>query len=625
MNATVYDNKASQIIHEKIAMGSKTDDIRAVIGSTLNNYALSSKTLNHRVLNRKSFNNCTLNNESLNSCALNNRPVNHSELNDSTLHNRDLNKEVLNGGDFNGIDLHRSMISCRALESKNLVGNSLYDKALGAMRRLRMGWMAVVLLFLGVSYGCAGRGGESLTFAIEGNREIDLVADSTSLLRNPCMGWGLYDDADDEVANAERYWRAQDSIGATQYASFFYVRWRWSDMEPEEGHYAWQQDENYKRLVQGALDRGLKLAFRVYIHGQDNLRPGTPAFVREAGAKGCVVGGHWTPFIDDPVFREKLTRFVKAFAREYDNPSIVDFVDGLGAGWWGECHHLNLKDPTRVEETLEWFTDLYGRNFRRVPLVMPVCSQFGFDSEMRIAQGTNGYGFRRDGLGSHWFLPEEKECVKSLFPQVLLIGEQCYWKGDESDRIYFTDRQYHFEHWRQVLEATYRDAIEYHFNTLDLREPLEAGRWLRLAPDLVEAFVRQGGYRLLPRVISLPKKVRSGERLCIGHRWENLATGVLPNSNERWNFKYKVAFALIDERDNICQTFVDRQSDPGRFIQGTPVDYLFNLHVNGVHRGRYRWAVAIVDSSDNDTPAIRLAVKEKTIKGWIPLSEVIIE
>ena len=47
-------------------------------------------------------------------------------------------------------------------------------------------------------------------------------------------------------------------------------------MEPEEGKYAWLYDENYKKLIQGALDRGLKLCFRIYNNGQDNLRAGRP-------------------------------------------------------------------------------------------------------------------------------------------------------------------------------------------------------------------------------------------------------------------------------------------------------------------------------------------------------------
>lgn len=156
-------------------------------------------------------------------------------------------------------------------------------------------------------------------------QKVEIQEDSVSLLRNPCMGWGVYDDANDEVQNADIYWAAQDRA-ARQYASFLYVRWRWSDMEPEEGKYAWIYDENYKKLIQGALDRGLKLCFRIYNNGQDNLRAGTPEYVRHAGAKGYTVkglkGDLWTPYPDDSVFQEKLEKFIKAFAKEYDNPDI---------------------------------------------------------------------------------------------------------------------------------------------------------------------------------------------------------------------------------------------------------------------------------------------------------------
>ena len=101
-----------------------------------------------------------------------------------------------------------------------------------------------------------------------------------------------------------------------------------------------------KALIQGALDRGLKLAFRVYIDGQDNIHNGTPDFVREAGAKGYAVhklwdpaneNNNWTPYADDPVFQEKFGNFIRAFAKEFDNPEQVDFIDAYNLGWWGEA------------------------------------------------------------------------------------------------------------------------------------------------------------------------------------------------------------------------------------------------------------------------------------------------
>ena len=82
--------------------------------------------------------------------------------------------------------------------------------------------------------GCSDSDSESGQNGIpKGSKAIDLQQDRSGLLRNPCMGWGLYDDAVGNVANAEEYWAAQDEA-ARNYASFFYIRWRWSEMEPEE-------------------------------------------------------------------------------------------------------------------------------------------------------------------------------------------------------------------------------------------------------------------------------------------------------------------------------------------------------------------------------------------------------
>lgn len=474
-------------------------------------------------------------------------------------------------------------------------------------------FLAYVLL------SCAGNEKGSI-FSIKGNIETCPVPDTVSLLRNPCCGWGLYDDADGEVSDAALYWEKQDS--AASYASFFYVRWRWSDMEPQEGRYAWEYDENYKALVKGALDRGLRLAFRIYVNGMDNLRPGTPGFVRKAGAAGCDVGGHWTPYLDDPVFQEKMGNFIRAFAKEYDNPAVVDFIDGVNAGWWGECHHLNLRDKANRDSVLMWFTDTYGKAFRKVPLIMPVCSEFGFDTEMRVAAGRNGYGFRRDGLGSRWFNPSEKANVRKLFPGTLLIGESCYWKGDMGDTPHFYDDMYNFSSWREVLEATYRDAVDFHFNTLDLRQPLETWRWLTKAPDLVEAFIRNGGYRIAPKVVSAPAAMKNGTKVVVAHRWENTASGFFPNSNRRWNYKYRIAFALLDGDGIPQKVYVDMNSDPSEFVKGRMVDYIFNIVVEDIAPGTYTWAVSIIDTSGETLPSIKLAAEGGQRGQWLRLNKV---
>lgn len=472
------------------------------------------------------------------------------------------------------------------------------------------------------------QGVRNFQWDVVGNVEVSLLKDSVSLLRNPCCGWGLYDDAAGEVADADTYWAQQDAA-ALRYASFFYVRWRWSDMEPEEGKYAWLYDENYKNLIQGALDRGLKLAFRVYNNGIDNLRPGTPSFVKDAGARGYYTarGNHWTPYIDDPVFREKLENFIRAFAKEYDNPEIVDFIDGVNVGSWGECHGIELENVTqeKSDETLNWITSLYSKYFKNVILVMPMCSQFGNSSEMRIAVEKNGYAFRRDGLGSCWFHEAERKVAQGLYPNVCLIGESCYWQGNEfvGPGFYEDDTEYHFNSWRDVYEKTFEHAVDFHFNTLDLRTPVETLGWLYTAPDLVQKFISVGGYRIYPSLISYPKEFkRKTSNMRIGTLWKNDGSGFLPNNNPKWNYKYKIALALIQDNDIKCLV-VDDKVDPSTILKEQPVKSECNIDVSGLPEGKYLLGVAIVDKSEGNKPGIKLALTAPEIAGgWYIVGNV---
>lgn len=464
-----------------------------------------------------------------------------------------------------------------------------------------------------------------------GQQTITPDIDTLSLLRNPAMGWGLYDDANDNVQNAQIYWEKQDEV-ARKYASFFYVRWRWSEMEPEEGRYAWLYDENYKQLIQGALDRGLKLAFRIYENGQDNIAQGTPDFVREAGAKGYKVKGiggveHWTPYVDDAVFQEKLTAFIEAFAKEYNDPSRVVFVDGYNMGWWGECHHIELSGRQTLEEVFDWVTTLYSKNFTRVITLLPFGSQIGYQTERRIAIDGKGYGMRRDGLGSMWFSDTEQQIVSERYGKNLLVGESCWWSShDDNHRPWASDTKYKLNSWRDVYVLTCKQALDNHFNTLDLRELPEAKGWSTRAEDKVLEFVRRGGYRLAPIAVSLPKQVSRREPLIIKHSWQNFATGYMPNNHPQWGRKYRVAFALIDDEERVVKQCVDMDNDPSEWLYGKSYDYELHFTLGDIEPKRYRLAVAIVDTSTDNLPAITIATQlPKTADGWTLLTSVKIQ
>lgn len=467
-------------------------------------------------------------------------------------------------------------------------------------------------------------------FNIKGNEVVNITADTTSLVRNPAMGWVMYDDANDPVANAATYWAAQNDA-ALKYASVFYIRWRWNSMEPEEGKYAWLYDDNFKALVKGARDRGLKLAFRIYIDGQDNSEPGTPDYVKKAGAQGYEVdklggGKNWTPYLDDPVFQEKFSTFVRAFAAAFDNPAEVDYVDGYNLGWWGEGHHLVFKDEAKKAEVFNWIINLYGSSFKKVLLAITFGSQIGIELESKVALTGNNYVLRRDGVGSTWFLQTEKDIINRWFPKVPFIAESCYWGCNTPEcKPWATDPTYGkvWTGWKDVYTQTYNDAISAHANTLDLREQVETKGWTTIAPELVDGFVRNGGYRFTVTQLSVPAVINNGENFKMGHYWKNAGVGMCPNNNPRWNYKYKVAFALINKNDNsIAAVMKDEQSDPSTWIKGKDGKYILETKVN-VPAGNYALGVAIIDTTDGDKPGIRLAIdKAKNIQGWTVITDI---
>ncbi|MHA6765665.1 carbohydrate binding domain-containing protein [Streptacidiphilus sp. PAMC 29251] len=162
-------------------------------------------------------------------------------------------------------------------------------------------------------------------------------ADSTSVVKNPAMGWQLYmESTSGAFPDAATFWSEVDPYRSV--AGELYIRMPWSAFEPTEGHYAWQDDPNFIAIVDGARQRGLRLSFRIIEDSQDYTSQATPQFVFDDGAAKAPVlsdTGFPDPMLNDPVYRQKFTTFLQAFAARFNDPSVTDFVDTTGLGWWG--------------------------------------------------------------------------------------------------------------------------------------------------------------------------------------------------------------------------------------------------------------------------------------------------
>ena len=490
---------------------------------------------------------------------------------------------------------------------------------------------------------------------MEGMATVSFESDSVRVLDNPLNGWVMY-----LARNWDRnFWEKHGydampadsgklTVKVSDYASVAYLRTSWSSMEPEKGRYFWDDpDSRLSGLLESVRERGMKLAFRIVVDGRDQ-GPNTPDFVFEDGAKYYLQDpgqpDRKTPFPQDPVFRKHYEEFIEAFAREFNDPETTAFIDAYGLGKWGEGHNVAyepgnaISDSTSFfkEDTMEWITGLYSRTFTKVPLVINYHRHIGApvsegrqvepDSEhlLQIAID-NGYCLRADSFGMNnqdWGYNDwERSFVKKWAYKLPVIMEGGWIVGQHA---WYNDPA-GYKTPKDVRIGEFITSEEEKVNMMDFRAGKETASWFRDAFDYVQKFVAEGGYRLYPVEISAPLELRNGSDATIIHKWANMGWGYCPNNLKQWNYKYKVAFALLDDQGNVVAEFIDKDADPSKWIKGHDTGYDFKFTPENVPAGEYTLAAAIVDTSvDGCKPGIEVALPEDrlTHDGWVKVRRV---
>lgn len=504
------------------------------------------------------------------------------------------------------------------------------------------------MAFIGLQLFACSKKNEGDKAAVASGTLVKPKYNRSSVLHNPLNGWVMYAARDAKDAYWDTEFYVPDlgkRVKAIDYASACYIRTSWNSLNPSDGVYTWRDpNSQIGKLIKGAKDRGLPIAFRIVVDGRDQGM-NTPQFVFNAGAKYYLENANYptriTPIPQDPVFQQYYAKFIEELAKDFNDPNRTSFIDAYGLGKWGEAHNVIYEDPNTStganterlkEEVLDWVTDLYTRTFTKVPLVINYHRVVGHptswgaanpNSDRLLAKAINkGYSIRQDAFGmSEYYQSWEKLFAKSWNFKRPIIMEGG-WITTGTHR-YWTDPngKYREGHPEDVRQGEFDASAEACVNMMDFRVG-EIESWFQKSFTLVQRFVSEGGYRLYPDRVYLPEKIKSGAETTITHRWRNTGWGYFPNNIPQWNYKYKVAFALVDAQNNVKKVFVDKDSEPSTWLKDNPVSYEFKPTVD-LPAGTYSWAVAIVDTSMDNKPGIRLAVNGgMTNDGWVKLLDV---
>ena len=537
------------------------------------------------------------------------------------------------------------------------------------MSKVKMTAMSLALitstLFIGTS--CSDKDDLDATgysWNVTGNKIVNIKPERSKFLRNPLQGWNIYTGIGSGMM--DNFWDIYDNFDSSEgkvkvsdYGTTLYIRGAWSDFNPEEGVYIWQDGVNtepakrFRMLVNGAKERNLKLAFTFVVDSRDKHYNFTPDYVREAGCKGYVTTTGsvqvWSPYPDDPIFQEKYAKFLQDFAAKYNDPDLTNYVSGFGLGKWGETHTLKYwavdnKEKTEKEtkyEVFEWITDLMAKTFTKVPIFINyhrcLLSSSSFDganlddtADLIDRAVKKGFSLRHDAFGMKQYYKDWERGIATTYRyQCPFIMEGGWVKSSHGSSI----KGDGYADYAEVRKGEFDEGKGANVNMMDFRfssspQTGETHSWFNSAFKLVKEFIADGGYRLYPDKISLPENASSNGKVVLTHRWSNLGWGYCPTNLPQWNQKYKVAFALLDKTtEKSVKVFVDPNPEISDWVQGTPHTYKTELTLSDVTPGQYEWAVGIVDTTNDNAIGIIISARDEyqTEDGWVKLSDVTIK
>ncbi len=223
----------------------------------------------------------------------------------------------------------------------------------------------ISLLFLLFSSQCLAAG--------ESGRVTTRPEDTGEALENPSTGW-VFHHFDNSIRQYGPPLGPSYEGEGFPGLSVAYLRLAWSYLEPEDGVFDWSLVDT---VAQRYIRAGRQVAFRFTCFESGDVYA-TPKWLKDAGVrgrwflygKGVVEEGTpqatWEPDYDNPLFLEKLDRFLAAAARRYDGSPHVAFVDIGSIGIWGEGNPCTRPYPLSMYKT---HIDLHFKHFKKTLLV----------------------------------------------------------------------------------------------------------------------------------------------------------------------------------------------------------------------------------------------------------------
>jgi hypothetical protein len=378
-------------------------------------------------------------------------------------------------------------------------------------------------------------------------------------------------------------------------SSVAYLRWFWSQFEPQPGKYRW---EIMDAALAEAHRHHQRLAIRLMPY--DDKHPLPDWYIHSnalrANKPGDKDGEIWSPDSADPLYVKSWSAIISEMGRRYDGHPDLNHVDISTVGYWGEGWGPYLPNWPVQQQLI----DVYLHAFTRTPPLM------NFDELEALVYGTrHGAGWRLDCWGDMGRPSKNFAHMLDLYPQQIARGKlQDVWRTApvalESCGVPGSWKQWGFS-----LKPILDQALRWHASTINIKSSLIPAEW---KADF-DQFQKQIGYRFVLKKLEYPARVTPGSMAQINMWWFN--AGVAP--------VYREYVLALEIGDAIVPLDADvRQWLPGDSVYENTIPIPWDLKP-----GKYRLRVALLDPQTR-TPAIRLAIAGRQSDGWYDLGNILV-
>ncbi len=327
-------------------------------------------------------------------------------------------------------------------------------------------------------------------------------------LRNPGLGLVGYTWEEGGPSLAARAGRETleqhvENMSSLPFVDVLYIRCDWRNVQSRPGRL--DLDPVWKLTLDAAKRHGLRVAFRVQL-SSPNFQPeqiSLPEFLRsripmvKIGRIPHGTAEYVEPRYDHPEFQRAFAELNGLLAAEFDGNPLIEWMDVMQYGFWGEGHtsdHPNpFPDYPTAERTFVEMTNLQLETWKKTPLAFntqPDISNVGNRKTLAMAMSAGAW------LRSDSIITEEPIQIDQLAnrpPWLAAILEDGRYRQSDVSKI--------------SKDANGVNELEnYMLHTLDLRtnywalwtESANLARYNEVYPRGFERLRTNLGYRLRP-------------------------------------------------------------------------------------------------------------------------------